>query len=75
MSPYSEGQAAVNNDITGNLSEQMVGREVSVSAIGDSERSVWCHQWTHQVSLVRLWDSEHRSMRNKEIKNTDDFTV
>jgi hypothetical protein len=51
---------------SGDSLEWMAGGEVSVSAIGDGKRNIWCHQWTHEVSLVRrLWDSEHGSTRNR----------
>jgi hypothetical protein len=70
-----EGQAVVNNDSSSDLLEQMACGEVSISAIGHGGRSVWCHWWTHVVSLVRLWDSECGSTRNKERKNIDNFTA
>jgi hypothetical protein len=43
----------------------MVSREVHVRAIGDGRMSSVHHWWTHGVALVRLWDSEHGSMRIK----------
>jgi hypothetical protein len=55
---------AVNSDGSSDSSEQMAGGEVNVSAIGDGERNIWC-SWTREVFLVRLWDSECKSTRNR----------
>jgi hypothetical protein len=41
---------------------------VCVAAIGDGGMSSRCCWWTCGVALVGLWDSGHRSMRNKRKK-------
>jgi hypothetical protein len=47
------------------LLEWMVSEEVHVRAIRDGGMSSRCHWWTHGVALVRLWDSGHRSTRER----------
>jgi hypothetical protein len=42
-----------------------VSGEVHVRAIGDGGMNGRCRWWTCGVALVRLWDSGHRSTRNK----------